>query len=51
MLSINSSSPSSVPTPDAFTCAENATATNKRKRRPAGTPGLAIILINLIIIV
>ncbi|RDX87552.1 Protein SHOOT GRAVITROPISM 5 [Mucuna pruriens] len=35
---VNNSSPSSVPTSDPFSCAENATTTNKRKRRPAGTP-------------
>ncbi|KAK7358096.1 hypothetical protein VNO77_00017 [Canavalia gladiata] len=34
----NNSSPSSVPTPEPFSCAENGTANNKRKRRPAGTP-------------
>ncbi|TKY61106.1 SHOOT GRAVITROPISM 5 protein [Spatholobus suberectus] len=35
---VNNSSPSSVPTSEPFSCAENDTATNKRKRRPAGTP-------------
>ncbi|XP_061370972.1 zinc finger protein SHOOT GRAVITROPISM 5-like [Gastrolobium bilobum] len=34
----NNLSPSSVPTSEPFSNAENATATNKRKRRPAGTP-------------
>ncbi|KAK7314703.1 hypothetical protein VNO77_33230 [Canavalia gladiata] len=34
----NNLSPSSVPTSEPFPCTENATATNKRKRRPAGTP-------------
>ncbi|XP_027358149.1 zinc finger protein SHOOT GRAVITROPISM 5-like [Abrus precatorius] len=34
----NNLSPSSVPTSEPFPCAENGTATNKRKRRPAGTP-------------
>ncbi|KAL2342311.1 hypothetical protein Fmac_003596 [Flemingia macrophylla] len=35
---VNNSSPSSLPTSQPFSCAENGTATNKRKRRPAGTP-------------
>ncbi|KAG5142421.1 hypothetical protein JHK82_018116 [Glycine max] len=34
----NNLSPSSVPTSEPFPCTENGTATNKRKRRPAGTP-------------
>ncbi|KAL2344177.1 hypothetical protein Fmac_005462 [Flemingia macrophylla] len=34
----NNLSPSSVPTSEPFPCTDNATATNKRKRRPAGTP-------------
>ncbi|XP_027342055.1 zinc finger protein SHOOT GRAVITROPISM 5-like [Abrus precatorius] len=34
----NNSSPSLVPTSEPFSCAENGTSTNKRKRRPAGTP-------------
>ncbi|KAK7370139.1 hypothetical protein VNO80_12196 [Phaseolus coccineus] len=36
---VNNFSPSSLPTPEPFSCPQNAiTATNKRKRRPAGTP-------------
>nr|KYP41183.1 Zinc finger protein MAGPIE [Cajanus cajan] len=34
----NNLSPSSVPTSEPFPCTDNTTATNKRKRRPAGTP-------------
>jgi len=41
---VNNSSPSSLPTPHPFSCPQNATtATNKRKRRPAGTPGARLI--------
>jgi hypothetical protein len=36
----NSLSPSSLPSSEPFSCNENGTSsTNKRKRRPAGTPG------------
>ncbi|XP_020215818.1 zinc finger protein SHOOT GRAVITROPISM 5 isoform X2 [Cajanus cajan] len=40
---VNTSSPSSVPTSEPFSCAENGTAVSKRKRRPAGTPDAEVV--------